>query len=104
MSTTYQYKMMARPFDIGTYPQNGFIRFVSGGVKRIDGYHAIIEYSEKLPAEDVSRYDLKPANFLEFDPINLEKKLKDDGFPDFICSQAIEGLLLFKMLKTIFGL
>jgi len=56
---TFQYKMMMRPFDIGTYPREGFIRLVENCSKKVDDCHAIIEYSEELNDADLKRYELK---------------------------------------------
>ncbi len=55
----YQYAMKHRGFGIGTYPKDGFVKFVKEGSISKDGYYALLEYDKKLSKEDVENFELE---------------------------------------------
>lgn len=59
MTKRYQYKMKMRPFDFGAAPKGGFVRLVKEGIKKIDGYYAIIEYDRELTEKEIRSFELE---------------------------------------------
>ena len=63
-SKHYQYALLLRPFDIGTYPKENFIKFIDD----VKYPHGLIEYSQPIPLEKIKRYSLSPITEInEFD-------------------------------------
>jgi hypothetical protein len=60
----YKYALLLRPFDIGTYPKENFIKFIDD-----EKYpHGLIEYSKPIPLEKIKHYSLSPITEInEFD-------------------------------------
>lgn len=63
----YLYRMTQRPFDVGTFPDQGFVGVHSHGEKDKDGYYAILEYSEPLTYNQVKNFGF------EFDSMSPNK-------------------------------
>lgn len=55
----FLYRLKFRPFDIGTYPQEGFVKLKSEGVKSKDGHYGIIEYEKPISSENIKRFELE---------------------------------------------
>jgi DNA polymerase III sliding clamp (beta) subunit (PCNA family)/GNAT superfamily N-acetyltransferase len=59
---TYTYALTIRPFDIGTYPKENFIRLVE---EEDNNYRfGLLEYSEPLNDRDIQHYSLAPVSEL----------------------------------------
>lgn len=65
---TYTYALTIRPFDIGTYPKQNFIRYVE---EEEDNYKfGLLEYSEPLDDTAINHYSLAPVSeLLEYDGV-----------------------------------
>ena len=74
----YEYVLTQRPFGIGTYPKENFIRFEDK-----DYQYGVMVYSQKVPLKDVEHYSLCPITELkDFDGKSLTYllgKLKIDA-------------------------
>lgn len=58
----YTYALIIRPFDIGTYPKENFVRFVD---EEEDNYKfGLLEYSKPIPDRDLKHYSLAPVSEL----------------------------------------
>jgi hypothetical protein len=61
---TYKYALLLRPFDIGTYPKQNFIKFIDD----VKYPHGLIEYLQPIPLEQIKHYSLSPITEInEFD-------------------------------------
>ena len=56
---TYTYALTIRPFDLGTYPKENFIRLVKENYK-----FGLLEYSKPLSDRDIKHYSLAPVSEL----------------------------------------
>ena len=56
---TYTYALTLRPFDIGTYPKENFIRLIKENYK-----FGLLEYSKPLSDRDIKHYSLAPVSEL----------------------------------------
>lgn len=99
MSTTYNYKMLGRPFDIGTYPTENFLRVLHSGLKNQLGYWSMLEYSEKIPDEDVKRFELQLDE--KFDAAQVEWNLRMYNLPGYICDAARGAESLEDVLSSL---
>lgn len=58
----HTYALTLRPFDIGTYPKENFVRFVE---EEADNYKfGLLEYSKELPIETIKHFSLAPVSDL----------------------------------------
>jgi len=58
----HTYALTLRPFDIGTYPKQDFVRFVE---EEADNYKfGLLEYSSELPIETINHFSLAPVSDL----------------------------------------
>jgi hypothetical protein len=53
--TEYKYHLTLRPFNIGTYPKENFVRYEDDGTN-----HGVLVYSEKVPARQIDHFSLSP--------------------------------------------
>jgi len=69
-SKTYTYALTIRPFDIGTYPKQNFIRVVE---EAPEYKYGLLEYSEPLDDTAIQHYSLAPVSeILQFDGTTLD--------------------------------
>lgn len=67
----YEYVLTQRPFDIGTYPLNNFIRFEDK-----DFQYGVVIYSKPLSIDEMERYSLSPiTEIIDYDGKILNYKL-----------------------------
>lgn len=67
----YEYVLTVRPFDIGTYPLNNFIRFEDK-----DFQNGVVIYSEPLSIDEMERYSLSPiTEIIDYDGKTLDYKI-----------------------------
>ena len=67
----YEYVLTQRPFSIGTYPPQDFVRFEDR-----DFNYGVLVYSEPIPLKDVEHYSLSPITIIkEYDGKILDYKL-----------------------------
>ena len=67
----YEYVLTQRPFSIGTYPPQDFVRFEDR-----DFNYGVLVYSEPIPLKDVEHYSLSPITIIkEHDGKILDYKL-----------------------------
>jgi hypothetical protein len=67
----YEYVLTQRPFDIGTYPLNNFIRFEDK-----DFQYGVLIYSKPLSIDEMERYSLSPiTEIIDYDGKILDYKL-----------------------------
>jgi hypothetical protein len=57
----YRYKMLNRPFDIGTYPKEGFIKSENDP----NGGFQILTYDRQMPVKEWNKWDLVPLTDIE---------------------------------------
>jgi len=75
----YVYRMLQRPFDIGTYHSEGFVGMIAESDKIKDGFYALIEYSEPLPSKTLRHYGLEfDSRSATLHTITLPVKKKED--------------------------
>ncbi len=58
--TEYRYTMRARPFDIGTYPKEGFLRYEPEG-----GKFGTVVYDRKMPIKEFKKWEFIPETELQ---------------------------------------
>ncbi|HQB52625.1 MAG TPA: hypothetical protein PLX62_06940 [Bacteroidales bacterium] len=66
----YKYKMIARPFDKGAFPEDGFIRSENDP----NGGFQILTYDRQMPVKEWNKWDLVPLSDIE--------DIKDKEFTD----------------------
>lgn len=57
--TEYVYTLLSRPFGMGAYPTDGFIRYDEGNVR-----YGRLVYDKPLSFEDTDRYELRPETLM----------------------------------------
>lgn len=70
----YKYQMLARPFDVATYPKPGFIKAENDP----NGGHQILTYSRKLTLEEQRKWDFLPLT--EIGEIKGKEFVDKDGY------------------------
>ena len=58
--TEYKYHMFSRPFGIGTYPNDNFLRWEDDNTR-----YGVLVYSKPVPIADFSHYSLVPITEAE---------------------------------------
>ncbi len=87
----YRYIMRLRPFDIGTYPEKGFIRYEPEG-----GKYGTVIYDRKLPVEEWDKWDFWP----ETEVNELASKDYSDEFYELNKLKVLEnGMIEVQMFE-----
>lgn len=73
-SKEYRYKMLARPFDIGTFPKPGFIKSENDP----EGGYQILTYDRKLTPEEQRKWEFLPLT--EIAEIKGKEFVDKDGY------------------------
>jgi hypothetical protein len=67
----YEYVLTVRPFDIGTYPKDNFLRFTQQNYQ-----YGVVTYSKPLPIKEMEHYSLCPITEIkDFDGKILDYKI-----------------------------
>lgn len=67
----YEYVLTVRPFDIGTYPKDNFLRFTQQ-----DFQYGVVAYSKPLPINEIEHYSLCPITEIkDYDGKTLDYKI-----------------------------
>jgi hypothetical protein len=69
----YKYRLLLRPFDIGTYPKEGFIRHESD-----DSNYGTVVMDRPLSVRDYERFDLLPVT--EIESVQGKEFVDSDGY------------------------
>ena len=74
----YQYKMLARPFDIGTFPKEGFVKSDNDP----QGGYQILTYNRKLTPEEQRKWEFLPLTVQSTHPhgVRLKRRSNKDFY------------------------